>query len=400
MAENDLIITLTAVDNASAPIKNALGSIDNAQKQVKSSGVDAGKSIQEQFKETGKELRAFRQSMFVATAAVAVVISSVREAAKYNKDAKTSFDKFTTSITALSASVGSALAPALDHVTNLINFMRDAINAAIAGFIKMFTFIWESFGALQQGIKNIADNIKNIFTHKEDPMGIIEGFRTSFQKAMAISNAAADEFLNKVETTRARVEGGVTLKSEADQGATEFKRAEKDKEDAVKKRAEEESKLKKKAITDSKQLLADLAKENKAFAIINKAVSITESIINTAVGVTKALPNIPLAIAVGAIGAAQTALIASQGFAVGTPNVPYDMTAQIHKGETIIPATFADSIRRGELSLSGGGGSGGGGDIQINLYGVSINSKENVRELAEELGFEVDRKFRNARSRV
>jgi hypothetical protein len=35
------------------------------------------------------------------------------------------------------------------------------------------------------------------------------------------------------------------------------------------------------------------------------------------------------------------------------------------------------------------GSAGGGGDINISLYGVTINSKENIRELAEELGFEL-----------
>jgi len=35
------------------------------------------------------------------------------------------------------------------------------------------------------------------------------------------------------------------------------------------------------------------------------------------------------------------------GFAVGTPNVPYDMTANIHRGEMIIPQTFSEGIRSG-----------------------------------------------------
>ncbi len=38
-------------------------------------------------------------------------------------------------------------------------------------------------------------------------------------------------------------------------------------------------------------------------------------------------------------------------FAVGTPNVPYDMLAQIHKGEMIPTATMSEGIRRGEVML-------------------------------------------------
>lgn len=41
-------------------------------------------------------------------------------------------------------------------------------------------------------------------------------------------------------------------------------------------------------------------------------------------------------------------------FAVGTGNVTGDMTANIHKGEMIIPKTFAQGVRSGELSISGG----------------------------------------------
>lgn len=154
--------------------------------------------------------------------------------------------------------------------------------------------------------------------------------------------------------------------------------------------------------------LQGAAAQNKKFAVASQAVSIGLAIMNTAQGMTKALADwgFPLgpvfAGIIGAAGAIQIATIAAQSFAVGTPNVPSDMTAQIHKGETIIPATFADAIRKGELSLSGGGSSGGGviGDIIINLYGITINSKENIRELAEELGFEIDRKFNNARTAI
>ena len=49
----------------------------------------------------------------------------------------------------------------------------------------------------------------------------------------------------------------------------------------------------------------------RSFAAMKRA-AVIESIIQTALAVTKALPNIPLAIAVGALGAAKTALIGAQ----------------------------------------------------------------------------------------
>lgn len=52
-------------------------------------------------------------------------------------------------------------------------------------------------------------------------------------------------------------------------------------------------------------------------AKVKKGIAISESIINTAVAVTAALPNVPLSIATGIAGAAQTAIIAAQPLATG-----------------------------------------------------------------------------------
>lgn len=40
------------------------------------------------------------------------------------------------------------------------------------------------------------------------------------------------------------------------------------------------------------------------------------------------------------------------GFDVGTPNLPADQLAMVHQGEIIVPRTFSDGIRSGELTLS------------------------------------------------
>ena len=38
-------------------------------------------------------------------------------------------------------------------------------------------------------------------------------------------------------------------------------------------------------------------------------------------------------------------------YAVGTTNVPYNMKANIHKGEAIIPKNFSDGLRSGDLMI-------------------------------------------------
>lgn len=83
--------------------------------------------------------------------------------------------------------------------------------------------------------------------------------------------------------------------------------------------------------------------------------------------------------------------------AEGTDTVP----AMLSPGEMVFPRSMADAIRSGDISVSGRNGSGSGnGDITINLNGITINSKENIRQLAEELGFEIKRKLRGARSNL
>jgi hypothetical protein len=49
---------------------------------------------------------------------------------------------------------------------------------------------------------------------------------------------------------------------------------------------------------------------------------------------------------------AQANLVKVRGYAVGAVNIPHDQLAQIHQKEMIIPATFAEGLREGKLSLS------------------------------------------------
>lgn len=67
---------------------------------------------------------------------------------------------------------------------------------------------------------------------------------------------------------------------------------------------------------------------------------------------------------------------------VGTGYVPYDMMAQIHKGESIIPKTFMDSIRSGELVLgSNNQGSGQTTIVNVSVQGSVITENDLVDKL-------------------
>jgi len=98
---------------------------------------------------------------------------------------------------------------------------------------------------------------------------------------------------------------------------TENRMASIDKEYEARKTAIDKSLMTEKSKTDAMTKLdAEFDKKRKkaqrAAAIRTKAMGIMESIIHTAGAVAEALPNIPLAIAVGIMGAIQTALIAGQ----------------------------------------------------------------------------------------
>lgn len=64
------------------------------------------------------------------------------------------------------------------------------------------------------------------------------------------------------------------------------------------------------------------------------------------------------------------------GYAVGATNIPYDQIAQIHQGEMIIPKTFSEGLRTGELSLSAN-------TPNVNLG--SLNLFEGIKETMQDM---------------
>lgn len=70
-------------------------------------------------------------------------------------------------------------------------------------------------------------------------------------------------------------------------------------------------------------------------------------------------------------------LASISSFASGSGNIPSDMIANIHKGEGIIPATFMDSIRSGELALSSGQNEGSGQIVNVSVTVTGSVTTEN-----------------------
>ena len=85
---------------------------------------------------------------------------------------------------------------------------------------------------------------------------------------------------------------------------------------------------------DSLDLLGSIASQTAALGLesagLTKSIALFESIVNTASAIVRALPNVPLAIAIGALGLAQTAKIASTPLPTMAEGGPIDIGGNRH----------------------------------------------------------------------
>jgi len=91
-------------------------------------------------------------------------------------------------------------------------------------------------------------------------------------------------------------------------------------------------------------------------------------------------------IAKNAGDAALSHFLSQKGFATGTPNVPNDMMASIHKGEGIVPSTFMQGIRSGKLTLSGkGGASTGNTVVNVTVQGSVSTERDIAKSISDQI---------------
>jgi len=417
MAENRMQIVLDMVDNASAEFKRVNADAIREVKTLENQSSTSHKKMQTHTEKTTSGLSKFsasirnaRLQLFGLTVVMAIAVKGLNDAAQYNEEAKATSDAFNKSLKGLSATLGHTFAPAIEGLTVLIDNFRVVIEAALGGFIKLFSFTFEFLAQLPQAFGNVIANIKAVFTG-DDPIGVVEGFQQSFARAVEVANIATDQILQKYAETRARIETGQTLGKDKTDVEEQQKRQTKAVEQGTKIRnalAQSEVQVQVAALGAVAEMTTLFGQESKAAFYILKAIKAAEIMVNSAAADMSIMSawawNPPVAASLiaqnkvlTAISLATVAAAAVAGsFAVGSPNIPNDMLAQVHKGETIIPATFAESIRRGDLSLSGGGG-GSFGDVNIFIQGGINPGGASVEEMAEQLGFAFERETRMAR---
>lgn len=143
--------------------------------------------------------------------------------------------------------------------------------------------------------------------------------------------------------------------------------------------------------SESSKLAAIGKAAAKGQSAINKGMALYQIGVDTARGAVSAYAALaPIPFVGPVLGAAAAAAIVAYGveqaaavmgmnlFAEGSPNITQDQIAMVHQGEIIVPANFADAIRSGDLSLSGGDGetnattNNGGNTVIVNFEGANF----------------------------
>lgn len=192
-------------------------------------------------------------------------------------------------------------------------------------------------------VKAAQDEIRDRFEK------IIEGLVSIAGEASQIFNNIAQERINELEEFKERQQETFDEESEALQ--------EKLDRDLITQAQYENqlSALKKKREADEKKINLEIKKIKQEQAERDKAFNIFETIINTARAVAQALPNIPLSLLVGALGALQLANIISTPipkFAKGVEvlqgkgtETSDSIPAMLSKGEGVMPADINKEYR-------------------------------------------------------
>lgn len=142
----------------------------------------------------------------------------------------------------------------------------------------------------------------------------------------------------------------------------------------------------------------------------DRDIKVFGALIDTAAAVIRFMsdpggwPGLALSAMAAVTGGMQVAAIQSQplpSFAVGIAEVPQDMVARIHQGEMIVPKTYAQSVRDGDVSIGGAGGAANVAITIINNTGAEVStSRDDETDITRYtilIGNTVDKQIRDGR---
>ena len=221
-------------------------------------------------------------------------------------------------------------------------------------------------GAAQQG------KTDEIEKEKDAVKELIETYKELFDKHKDNINLAISGFSNMTSALQSNVDAQMKSELESLKKTDAYKNASTDKQ--------------KKMEADK---TAEFARQRKRLWQMEKMANIASTTMNIAEAVTKALPNIPLAVLMGVMGAVQLAAIAStppptfaQGGLIGGRRHSQGGTnINAEQGEFVMSRNAVNAIGVENLNNMNQGSSGGGTTININGGMISPEFVEN--ELSE-----------------
>lgn len=210
-----------------------------------------------------------------------------------------------------------------DGFIDAMSNMRSATEEYLGETASLFGAFYSVIGKMTEEFVNTGDFSLSKWWEKLDPTErasmILQAFGELFNGITSIVTSAFDSRIEQIEEEQeknqaAKEEELENIEKLAENGAISTEEAE------ARKRAAEDRTAQK-----DKELEKQKAELKQKQARWDKANSIIQATIATALAVTKALPNFVLAAIVGALGAAQVAMIAAQPipkYAKGTDNHP------------------------------------------------------------------------------
>ena len=135
----DLNIVLKLQDQASAQLKSAMGDAGKEADKVNKQSDKATKSITDNFKEAGKQMKDFRKAAFAVTMEIGFIIVATKEWANHNIQTKSSMDSLGISIKNITALIGSMFGPAIIQVARLLEAVMPIFTKMFEGFQKLYT---------------------------------------------------------------------------------------------------------------------------------------------------------------------------------------------------------------------------------------------------------------------
>jgi len=236
-----------------------------------------------------------------------------------------------------------------------------------------------------------------------DPATVVSEIAVFQQEILGLNAAALQSRLDELNRTVAQE------KSIEEQKTLELKKQLKLRIAAEEKAAQLEQAIRTQSFSLASALITSFVGNSKSAAIALKAIRIGEVIIDGMAAIATiqakwaAIPPVAAALVTKQkiSTALQVATIAATGFATGTDSVPANLTP----GEMVIPRSFSDAIRTGNLTLGGPEGRGGAQRSNqpstIIIEAINITTEgpldlDTVPEIVEEIGIQTENELRGA----